>query len=169
MCVLKLYHFCCASENQESAEGGKLPRPRSQSLGTGVAGLCINSINSLVSSNSCILGRFAENQHSLIVALLPQFVPSNWLVSPFPVFKEIWCEKINNKVPNYYMFVDFADFFQKERHGWIYRSPSIYPSVYLSIFSSLFVYTSGGSWLAGRVSYITLLECLNCSPRSRQA
>ena len=83
MWVLKLYHFCRASENPEIAEGGKLARPRSQSLGTGVAGLCINSINSLVSSNSCILGCFAEIQNSLIVALLPQFV------SPFPVFKEI--------------------------------------------------------------------------------
>ena len=74
---LKLYHFCHASENQESAEGGKLPRPRSQSLETGVTSLCINSINSLakVSSNSCILGRFAENQNLLIVALLPQCVP----------------------------------------------------------------------------------------------
>ena len=75
MCVIEIVSLCFEGENQESAEGGKLPGPRSQSLGTGVASLNINSINSLVSSNSCILGNVAGNPNSLLLLCFLNLFP----------------------------------------------------------------------------------------------
>ena len=73
--------FFLVSENMaqpEFLESVEEPRPRSQSLGTGVASLNINSINSLGLSNSCILGSVAGNQNSLLLlCFLNSFPPTD--------------------------------------------------------------------------------------------